>query len=52
MKRKEFHEQLQATLDKYNKNDIITLMGDLNAKVGTMQNKDMEEMENVFVNLV
>ena len=37
----EFYDQLQATVDKCNRHDVIIVMADLNAKVGDA-NKDME----------
>nr|KAG5694275.1 hypothetical protein BaRGS_031993 [Batillaria attramentaria] len=41
--KEEFYEQLQTTVDKCNKHDIVIIMGDLNAKVGD-NNKDTEEI--------
>ena len=39
--KEEFHEQIQATMDKIPKRDLKILMGDLNAKVGS-DNTDKE----------
>ena len=39
----EFYHQLQTTLDRCNKNDIIIIMGDLNAKVGN-DNANIEQV--------
>jgi len=34
----QFYEDLQETIDKINKNDIVIIMGDLNAKIGKNNN--------------
>ena len=39
----EFYDQLQATVDKCNRRDVVIAMGDLNAKFGH-DNTDMEEI--------
>ena len=39
----EFYDQLQATVDKCNRHDVVIVMGDLNTKVRD-ENKDMEEI--------
>ncbi|XP_068739487.1 craniofacial development protein 2-like [Montipora capricornis] len=39
----DFYHQLQTTTDRCNKNDIVIVMGDMNAKVGD-DNSEMEEV--------
>ena len=38
----EFYEQLESTLQKCNRNDILIITGDLNAKVGKGTTEERE----------